>query len=291
MKTHERALFLLLLTLALPLRVSYAAGPEGCPFEGSVSEYDASDPDAPMVTEENLFDSERFWPYRAQLTSSWRPPGREEPLPSGVHGVLVRFERPTVARVDFGRFGVYEVPVGKTDLVKRSNRVRSGELKKVGPNFFHAIGPRLVDSASEEPRAFDLRGVAGCRGFLAVFADPEGGQLGELAMALGPLREHDGVLTVFFPQGRHPDLKVREALRSLLWTVPFVLDQLSEGYTESLLAEGAALPAVMLQTPEGRVLAQGTWKPELASELSAAVEKAFGDRAAVTAETDARPNP
>jgi hypothetical protein len=283
MKARKRLLaFLLSLVVsALATSGSHGAPSEGCPVEGTLSEYEASDPSAPAITEENLFASERFWPYQTELTSAWQAPGREPPLPAGAQGVLVRLESPAVARIDFGRRGVFEVPVDVTDLVNRSNRVRRGELEKIGPNFFHAVGSRLVDSASEEPGAFDLKGALGCRGYLAVFADPEGGRLGELALALGSLREHDDVLTILFPQGRHPDLEVREALRSLMWEIPFVLGYLSEGYTESILNENAKLPAVVLQTPEGRVLMQRSWKPGLAEELSAAIENAFGQRTAV----------
>jgi hypothetical protein len=285
MSRHSRVFLLLLVAAVLQVSASYAAPPEGCSEGGPISEYDASDPDAPAVTEENLLASERFWPYRSELTAPWRPPGREEPLPAGTRGVLVRLEGRGVARIDFGRFGTHAVPVDKTDLVERSNRVRRGELGKIGPNFFHALGPRLVDSASQEPRAFELQGAFGCRLYLAVFADPEGGRLGELALGLAPLRKHEEILTIFFPQGRHSDLQVRGTLRSLVWTVPFVLDHLSEGYTKSLLGEGTALPAVLLQTPEGRVLAQGTWKPELGAELSAVIERVLGDRAEVASET------
>jgi hypothetical protein len=58
----------------------------------------------------------------------------------GSVGVLIRVEDGGIARIDFGRDGLREVPIAMTDLVDRANRVRSGELVKLAPNFVLAIG-------------------------------------------------------------------------------------------------------------------------------------------------------
>ena len=73
-------------------------------------------------------------------------------------GVLIRVEASGLARIDFGRDGLYEVPVGATDLVERANRIRTGELRKMAPNFVLAIGPRLVDSAGAHAAPLSGRG-------------------------------------------------------------------------------------------------------------------------------------
>lgn len=247
--------------------------------------YQPARPDAPPVTPENLLANELFWPYRAELTEAWRPKGQGKLLPAGSRGVLVRVESPREARIDFGRDGVHPVPVDVTDLVEGANQVRRGERPKPAPNLVHAIGPRLTDSASETPRHVAFPEVFRPLGFLAVFADPEAEGFEELAAALAPLHERHGVWTVLFPQGGHADPQVREKLRSLDWTVPFVRDFLVEGYTRSRLPEGTPLPAVMLQTPEGRLLFQAPWKPEVTSRLRSSLDAAFGDDAAAPAST------
>ena len=258
----------LLVLLAAWGRGTEAAGDQAT---GGLPEYHAADAAAAVVTEENLPASERFWPYHVALRRAWQPNGRAKPLAAGAEGVLIRVEPSGRARVDFGRDGLYEVPARETDLVERANRVRLGELEKTAPGLLYSIAPRLGDSASEEARAFPFPEASQARRVLCVFADPEAKEFAALATALAPLRDHEGTLTVFFPQGRLPDVAVRERLRALGWTVPFVFDHLAEPYTRTLLSAGTTLPAVQLQTNEGRVLLESTWRPDLVPTLTAAL--------------------
>ena len=267
-----RTAFLLLVVLLLS-----GAATAVSPRFGTPPRYNAADPDAPPVTEENLLENERFWPYRLTLTVPFHPPGREKSLPTGLRGILVRVEAPGDAmRVDFSRDGKHRVPVRVTDVVERANQIRTGELPKIAPNFVHAIGPRLVDAEAEQIRYYDFAATFEPPGFLAVFADPSDPGFAELAKPLAPLRGRHGVLTVLFPQGRHPDVQTREQLRKLNWLVPFVLEQLAEGYTRSRLDERTRLPAVMLQTPDGRIVYQTSWTPGVARELTRALDAEFG---------------
>ena len=264
--------------LAFPVRADASDGN----ITASLPEYHAQDAQAAVVTERNLLASERFWPYQVALTEAWQPVGREQPLGTDSPGVLIRVEASGVARIDFGRDGLYEVPVGKTDLVKGANRIRLGELEKTAPNFLLAIGPRLIDSESDSLRPFRFGVAAQARGFLCVIADPDAPDFAALAAALAPLRESDGVLTIFFPQGAHPDAQVRERLRSVKWTVPFVYDHLSEAYTRTLLSDATAPPAILLQTREGRVLFQSRGRAGVIYELDSALAEAFGAERAPT---------
>lgn len=241
-------------------------------------EHHAAEPNAAPVTDANLLANDRFWPYQVELLQSAR-----SELPGGSVGVLIRVEPGGVARIDFGRDGLREVPVDATDLVARANRVRSGELEKAAPNFLLALGPRLLDPAAETLRAFPFESSAGKPGFVCVFADPGARNFAALAAALAPLRERHGVMMILFPQGEHPDSKVREKLRALSWPVPFVYDHLSEAYSRTLLPSGLRAPAVMLQTSEGRVLLESPWHADLAFELEVAIDDAFGDTPAVSA--------
>ena len=224
------------------------------------------------VTPENLMANERFWPYHVELVAPWRPLASEQPLAAGTRGVLVRVESEGMARVDFGRNGRFRVPVARTDLVESANRIRRGELHKMGPNFSLAIGSKILDSRSEQLVPVRFAANAELRGFLCVFADPGAEGFAELANALAPLQQREGLLTVLFAQGQHPDAKLLERLHSLDWKVAFAYDFLAESYTQSLLPEGMPLPAVLLQTPEGRLLFQGPWRPGSVAELTAALD-------------------
>lgn len=261
----------LLSALVLVALAPAALHADGARASQSLPVHLAADASAPAVSERNLLASDRFWPYQVALTRDWQGEGRR--LASGSLGVLIRVESSGAARVDFGRDGLHELPVGATDLVDRANRVRTGELAKAAPNFAFAIGPRLIDPASLRP--LGLAASVHRRGFLAVFADPSAREFAALARALAPLRDRRGVLTVVFPQGAHADAAVRERLAALGWEAPFVFDHLAESYTRTLLREGAAMPALLLQTSEGRVVFSSPWSEPAAEALGAALERAF----------------
>ena len=224
----------------------------------------AADASAAAVTAQTLLANERFWPYQVALANG-----------DGAAGVLIRVEPGGVARIDFGRDGLREVPIAETDLVERANRIRTGELDKLAPNFLLAIGPRLVDATGERMRPVPYPVAAERQGFLCVFADPGAKEFAAIAAALAPLQDRHGVWTLLFPQAELPDAKLREQLRRLDWPVPFVYDHLAESYSRSLLGKQDALPFVMLQTREGRVVYEATWKPEVAADLRAAIDEAF----------------
>ena len=193
-------------------------------------------------------------------------------LPAGTTGVLVRAEEGGTARIDFGRDGLSDVPIGVTDLVARANQVRLGTLEKMAPNFVLAIGPRMIDAGSEAPRPVRAEEFSKPRVFLCVFADPGAPGFAAIAKALAPLRERNGLMTVLFPQGSHPDTAVREKLRARGWPVAFVPDHLAEAYTPSLLADTPP-PALLLVTNEGRALLRASWKPALVAEIEKLLER------------------
>jgi len=242
-----------------------------------VPPYSAAQPDAPPVTRGNLLQSERFWPYRVQLIEPWSAGEGTSSIPKGVLGVLVRVEGEGVARIDFGREGIHDVLVEATDLVARANRIRLGESDKLAPNFVHKIGTRLVDSSGEAPRNHRFADLMPPKVFLAVFADPRDQGFSGLAKALRSLRDREGLQTILFAQGRHPSGPLHQKLAGLDWRVPFVFDHMAEAYARSLRGAEAPIPAVMLQSPEGRVLFRSVWAPgETREALEAAIEGALG---------------
>jgi hypothetical protein len=262
MKARGLAVVALVALVAAPLR---AEDSDEAAMTGNLPEHHAADADAPAITAATLLANDRFWPYLVGLAGAG-----DDAL-----GVLIRVDAKGTARIDFGRDGLREIPVAKTDLVERANRVRRGELEKMAPNFLLAHGPRLVDAAGEQLRPLPYSEVAGDAGFLCVFADPASVPFPALAAALAPLQNHRGVRTILFAQGDIADPLLRDRLRELEWPVPFVFDHLAEAYTRSLLATDAKPPFVMLVTREGRVLYQGSWKASTEPELRAALEAAF----------------
>lgn len=257
---HLFGVAVLFLLCALP-RVPTAEVRDASPSSG-FPEYHAQDPRAPAVTERNLLASERFWPYQTALTKPWKS------LPVGSVGVLIRVEPGDEARVDFGRDGLFALPIGTTDLVERSNAIRLGKVEKTAPNFLYALGPRLLDPATA--KIYPFEDAAKNQVFLCVFADPWRVEFGPLVSELEAFRR-PGMMLMLFPQGRRPDREVQGQLLAMKWTAPFVFDHLSEPYTKTLLSPQTPLPAVQLQTAEGRVLFEGRWSSAVVREIDAAL--------------------
>lgn len=228
---------------------------------------------AALIYESNLLENETFWPYRVTLVSDWQTPS-DSILPQGTTGILIRVEEDGRARIDFGRDGLYAVPSEKTDLIEQANRILAGETEKEDPNFVAAIGQRLLASDELPPRALGTPAIRGRAGFLLVFADPTSAEFEALANGLASFQSSEDIQTLVFPQGRHSDVAVAKRLQDLNWRVPFVFAHLSEPYTQTLLSD-ATLPAVILQTVEGRVVLQETWTPQLPELLTAAFAERF----------------
>jgi hypothetical protein len=230
---------------------------------GKLPEYHVANTAAPALTEGSLVQNELFWPYQTVLT---RP---SKSLPAGSLGVLIRVESERAARVDFGRDGLYDVPIAATDLVERANAIRLGKAEKLAPNFLLAIGPRLLDSRSPVVKAFEFKEAATHHVFLCVFADPWRKEFLEISTGLERLRARPDVLTILFPQSHRPDSQVSGQLRAMQWTPPFVYAHLAEPYTHSLLDANTPLPAVLLQTGDGRVLYEGRFSSDVIAKLDA----------------------
>ena len=133
------------------------------------------------------------------------------------------------------------------------------------------LGPRLIDPATA--KIYPFPEAARNLVFLCVFADPWRVEFGPLVSELEAFRR-PGMLLMLFPQGRRPDREVQGQLLAMKWTAPFVFDHLSEPYTKTLLSPEIPLPAVQLQTGEGRVLYEGRWSSAALREIDAALGRA-----------------
>jgi hypothetical protein len=205
-----------------------------------------------------IFEDEAHWPYQVALVEDWKPDGVASPLAKGSVGVLIRLESDAVARIDFGRDGLYEVPVGVTDLVARIERARR-DIVQPSPNFVTAISARLLDPSGEALAAYPRAAVAKRELFLCVIA---GTGFAAIWKELAPIRERDETLILLLPQGEHPDDAFHGTLRDIGWSAPFVYDHLAEAYARILLgAEASRESWVLLQSPAGKVLYRERWSP------------------------------
>jgi len=235
--------------------------------------YTGAGPSAPPVTLANLMESDRFWPFRVTLVQDLVPPGASETLPR-IPGVLVRVDSPQTLRMDFGRFGRHQVPVASTDLLERANRVRLGEETKVAPNLVLTLGNKLLGSEGDEVAPVLVARDTDVEAFLCVFADPAAEGFEEVADRLRPFQGREKLFALLLPQGEWRDARVRQRLRELDWTVPFVFDRFSRAYARSIAGEDTSFPHAMLLSPDGRVLARGAVTKDLAPALEAALPAA-----------------
>lgn len=266
----------MLLRLFLLLAVLGTTSGPAAAQRGGFPEHRAANPGAPPVTAATLMESERFWPTLVRLRRDVEIAGAASPLRSGMLGVLIRVESSDVARVDLGRNGLHSVPIEATDLLEGAEKVRRGEIEKSLPNLVWAIGSRLVDSSLAIPRALPLVDAYHQGAFLCVFADPASEDFGSLVRSISPLSRRGGLLTVLFADGPHPNAQLHRRLRALEWPAAFVVDHNAEGYARVLLPEGLAQPALMLLTPEGRLLFEAPWTPGTVHGLLDAVDGYLG---------------
>ena len=235
----------------------------------------AAEPPSDAVRYENLYEREQFWPYHVRLVEDWKPEGfAGERIGHGL-GVLVRVERSGELRVDFARHGVHRVPARVTDVLDAANRIRLDPSAKGGPNFVVAISNKLLDPIRDPVGYLLPAEIADHELFLLVAADPLADDFAELAAALRAASEREGVLLVLLPQGGRDGAELLEQLRRAQWRGALVVPRFAAAYTESIVGEPEALPAVLLQTGEGRLLYAASWSAEASRELGEAIDRAL----------------
>lgn len=238
------------------------------------------------ITDENLYASERYWPYHVQLTGGWKPEGFEgEQFGWGV-GVLVRVERSGDLRVDFGRFGRHLVPAHSTNVVEAANRIRTGAETKGTPNFVLAVVNKLADPTTDPIRYRTPGSVRDVKAFVIVAADPLAEGFPDLAASLEPLRDRPDVLLVLFPQGGHGDVEVVAACKQAGWTAPFAHSRFAGAFTDSIVDETLERPSLVVQSPEGRVIHAGVWSLETMPALVKSIETETRPQATSVADRD-----
>jgi hypothetical protein len=257
------------------LAASAGAGTQELHGSASLPAYEVADRTAAEVTPANLLASERFWPYQAALVGSYTPAGAARAIPTGATGVVIRVERDTRVRIDFGRDGLVTLPVQATDLLRRANEIRTGSAAKTAPNLTYAITPRLLDGEAEVIRRVRLENSFALTGFLCLFADPNAVSFPKLAGLLAPFAGRGGVQPVLFAQGEHPDIALARKLNAAGWKGAFALDHMSEAYTRTLVDGALDAPTLALYSAEGRVIWSGPILGAIPPELEVAWAQAF----------------
>lgn len=231
-----------------------------------------AEPDAEAITAANLFDHERYWPYRVELTEPWGPADRPRPFEPGTRGVLVRLIDRDTARVDFAGLGVHEVPISTTDLVASARQIAAGKLHKFGPNLLVSLGPRLVSTSGDAPKRVGPS-IMNRRLVLSVFADPAQSDFGQMAEALSTLEGSDErFAAILFPKESLDERAIFDAVKRAGWEVPFVEPRLSKSYTDGQLRQTLRPPAILLSTDEGRLLYEGAWNENRLRDVRAVLE-------------------
>ena len=257
-RSTHRPEFLFYLSVLLCSAV-LTASVSGCvesPVETAAEAAEESVDESMPITLSDLHRRDQHWHNIAAITEPWQPPGEDRVIPEKAQGVLVRVEPDGHARVDLGRYGMHWVPVEKTDVLDRANRVRSGELHKIGSVFTLAIANRLVDSRFDKPGPNPSAPIKMAEAILCVFADPEDAKLPRYAEQLRRFEGDLGLRTIFVPQAAGAlDLEaVLETLQENEWPVPFTYPGASASFTELQLGEQPEGIVLMLVTPDGRVL-------------------------------------
>ncbi len=208
------------------------------------------------IRAEDLLDQEKWWPNIVALVEPWTPPGADAPLKKGYRGALIRVIDAGHARIDFGRHGKHEVPIGSTDLLMRAVEVEAGKRHKVAPNFLAHFGTQFLHPSAPEMVPFPTPELAKSDRFLCLFADPRAPEFAQLAQALAGLADVSGLQPLFFPLGlKQEELQsVKDRLQAVGWPVPFAYPEAAERHAESLLGEIPARPTALLVTAEGRLL-------------------------------------
>lgn len=261
-----------LLSSAAPLHAEQLPG-----FVQSDSTYVAADPAATPVTAENVLERERFWPPHVELESALEREGTHT-LKAGTTGVLVHVKpdrsKGGIVRIDFGRDGRADVPLDRTDLIERANRVRLGELHKGTALLTLALGTKLAKGEQGRLTPVVIDEVGGHAAYLLVFADLAAPEFPEVSRQLAALQARRGLYTILLPQGDQHDRDTLAKLEEHGWSVPFVLDQLAEGYRRAYLGDASPLPSLMLMSEEGRVLFEGAPEADGLEQLTGALDAA-----------------
>jgi hypothetical protein len=229
---------------------------------------------AGSITAENVVEHENSWPDIVALVAPWTPSGAEKPLKIGYRGALVRVEEDRRVRIAFGRHGNHVIPIELTDLIARANEVQAGNRHKIAPNFLGHFGTQFLDPTSEELGPFPTPELSKSTRFLCVFARPSELTFPTLAGWLAPLRDVQGLQTLFFPLDMPRDAAegVKVALGEVDWQVPFAYPQAAELHAQKLLGEVPARPMALLITDEGRLLLEvPVERGEVVEQLRAAV--------------------
>lgn len=110
-----------------------------------------------------------WWPQYVELTRAVTPEGTDSEFRNGQRGVLIRVE-PSGVLVDFGRNGIFRIPVAATDLLEQAQLVRNAGKPEMGL-FSRSIYNKFFQIEEGKARQCRAKDFRGSRYFLLIYTD------------------------------------------------------------------------------------------------------------------------
>ena len=217
--------------------------------------------EAPLdLISESLPGHSDFWPPKIHLTEDVET--RKGTLSAGQRGVLLRIEGgPAIAVVDFGRDGIHEVPLDKTDALATARRIKDGEKDKPLPNYLSMLGPpKLFHAVEGKMKAISLHETGDWKGFFLLYLSVE--DLDWAALA-GLLQENKdlirktGLQPLLLPLSRVEDAELFQKIREHSLPVAVMHGFLGFSFLNALAHHPGDGPLFVATDLNGKIL--GRW--------------------------------
>lgn len=217
-----------------------------------------------------LYENHTLWPLKVHATRDIEvPDGR---VPARTRGTLVRIEPDGTARVDFGRSGIQNVPVTKTDILAQAHAIRDGDQDPDRPNFVMLMGTRLGRTDLEYIQAYPYDQFTSHDLFLILYLEglmEFDEELAESFRKVVSLSQEHGVLPFVHTTVPTKGLLLAHLLQVKLETpIPYVVGHLQEPMARVMGHNPHNMPMAVLVNEYGKVLAKAHFPddPEAAVE-------------------------
>lgn len=203
----------------------------------------------------DVLSQSAHWPYRVALTQDHTVANHE--LKRGLTGVLVRAEEnhngETMVRIDFGRWGRQALPVSLTDLEERIDRVKSGELSKLMPNYVHMLANKFVLLRPGLNYKLELQEFEDCKGFIFLYPNSREGMTALMDQANDD-ESLEGYVTLVLPAFEYDGEQLRREIREHPLNAGILFPHLLEPYRQTLSHQADGSDALIVTDLDGLIL-------------------------------------
>lgn len=207
--------------------------------------------DEPM----SIIEESEFWPYRVELTEAVET--GDKSLQKGKTGVLIRAERvdrgDTILIVDFGRHGAHHLPSHSTDIVSRMQRIRTGEERKLLPNYVQMLANKFVVLRPELNYKLKLEEFKEVDKFVFIYSKSIDHAVALLDHAK-KLRGIEKSVVIVLPEEGIDGEQFRAAVRAHPVEAGVFFDHIALPYKMTLRHEAAKTGGIVVTNMEGLVL-------------------------------------